>query len=113
MVDGKLLLDELAGVYRGWAVLPRFGPVASALFTVHTYAYHLREVTAYLGIESPVKRCGKSTLLSVLSAHYSVHGTLPRIRSSCWAWTSSVPSFQITKSALAIFCSIGHCALIR
>ena len=66
-VDGKLLLDEIAGVYRGWAVLPRFAPVASTLFTVHTYAYHLREVTAYLGIESPVKRCGKSTLLSVLS----------------------------------------------
>jgi hypothetical protein len=66
-VDGKLLLDELTRVYQGWAVLPRFGPVASALFTVHTYAYHLREVTAYLGIESPVKRCGKTTLLSVLS----------------------------------------------
>jgi hypothetical protein len=27
----------------------------------------LREVTAYLGIESPVKRCGKSTLLAALS----------------------------------------------
>jgi len=31
------------------------------------YAFELRDVTAYLGIESPEKRCGKTTLLAVLS----------------------------------------------
>ena len=67
-IDGKRLLDELAGVFKSWVVMPKFTPEACALFTVHTYAYHLREVTAYLGIESPLKRCGKSTLLAVLSA---------------------------------------------
>jgi hypothetical protein len=67
-VDGRLLLEGLARAYRTTVVLPKFGPETSALFTVHTYAYHLREVTTYLGIESPVKRCGKSTLLAVLSA---------------------------------------------
>ena len=29
--------------------------------------YELREVAAYIGIESPEKRCGKTTLLTVLS----------------------------------------------
>src|ERR1041384_6040744 len=55
-VDGRLLLDGLATVCRAHVVMPKLTPEASALFTVHTYAYHLRDVTAYLGIESPLKR---------------------------------------------------------
>jgi hypothetical protein len=35
---------------------------------VHTYAFQLRDVCAYIGVESPEKRCGKTTLLSILSA---------------------------------------------
>jgi hypothetical protein len=38
-----------------------------ALWTVHTYAWQLREVTTYVGVSSPEKRCGKTTLLGVLS----------------------------------------------
>jgi hypothetical protein len=67
-VDGRMLLDGLSSVCRAHVVMPKFTPETCALFTVHTYAYHLRDVTAYLGIESPLKRCGKSTLLAVLSA---------------------------------------------
>ena len=33
----------------------------------HTYAFELRDVTTYIGIESPEKRCGKTTLLAVLN----------------------------------------------
>src|SRR5207253_1094825 len=33
----------------------------------HTYVFQFRDVTTYIGIESPEKRCGKTTLLSVLS----------------------------------------------
>ncbi len=47
--------------------MPRWGEETLALWTLHTYAYALRDVTTYLGIESPEKRCGKTTLLSVLS----------------------------------------------
>ena len=36
------------------------------MFTPHTYAFRLRDVSTYVGVESPEKRCGKTTLLGVL-----------------------------------------------
>ena len=66
-VDGRVLLDGLRGLLRRLLVLPKWGAEGLALWILHTYAFELREVTAYLGIESPVKRCGKSTLLTALS----------------------------------------------
>jgi hypothetical protein len=65
-LDGAALLDELAAVMRRFAVLPIWGPETLALWTLHTYAYELRDVTAYLGLESPEKRCGKTTVLGIL-----------------------------------------------
>src|SRR5712672_862118 len=65
-VDGKLLLDEIERVLKGHVVLPRWGAETLALWCVHTYAFELRDVGTYIGIESPEKRCGKSTLLGVL-----------------------------------------------
>src|SRR5437867_13392297 len=38
-----------------------------ALWILHTYAFLLRNVSTYIGIESPQKQCGKTTLLTVLS----------------------------------------------
>jgi hypothetical protein len=66
-VDGAALLDELATVVRRFVILPKNAPEALALWCVHTYAFRLRDVSTYLGIESPEKRCGKTTLLTVLS----------------------------------------------
>jgi len=66
-VDGQLLLDELEEVLRRFVVLPESAAETLALWVVHTYAFELREVSTYLGIESPEKRCGKTTLLGVLS----------------------------------------------
>jgi putative DNA primase/helicase len=65
-VEGKALLDELARTVERFVVLPRWAAEAVALWVVHTYAFDLRDVTTYLGIESPQHRCGKSTLLDVL-----------------------------------------------
>jgi hypothetical protein len=65
-VNGKELLDELEGLYKRFTVLPMWSAEALALWTPHTYAYHLRDVTTYIGIESPEKRCGKTTLLTVI-----------------------------------------------
>jgi hypothetical protein len=61
------LLDELASLLAKFVILPQFGADTLALWVVHTYAFHLRDVTTYLGIESPEKRCGKTTLLAILS----------------------------------------------
>src|SRR6266403_632726 len=65
-VDVQSLLCEIAELLRRFVVLPRWGAETLALWTLHTYAYQLRDVTTYIGLESPEKRCGKTTLLSVL-----------------------------------------------
>jgi hypothetical protein len=65
-VEGKSLLDEIERVLKGHVVLPTWGAETLALWCAHTYAFELRDVGTYIGIESPEKRCGKSTLLGVL-----------------------------------------------
>lgn len=66
-LSGQLLLDELESLLNRFVVLPERAPEALALWIVHTYAFELGDVSTYLGIESPEKRCGKTTLLGVLS----------------------------------------------
>ena len=66
-VDGAALLEELGQVLRRYVVLPAMAPETLALWIVHTYAFELRNVSTYIGLGSPQKRCGKTTLLSVLS----------------------------------------------
>src|SRR2546423_15461633 len=65
-VDGAMLLDQVSGIVRRVVVLPQWAPEALSLWTPHTYAFPLREVSTYVGVESPEKRCGKTTLLGVL-----------------------------------------------
>src|SRR4051794_17238632 len=67
LVDGNILLDEMVAVIARYVVLPRWAAETVALWVLHTYAFQLRDVSTYLGVESPEKRCGKTTLLSVLS----------------------------------------------
>ena len=65
-VDGKALVDEIAETIGRFVVLEQWAKDATALWVIHTYAFELRGVTTYLGIQSPQHRCGKSTLLDVL-----------------------------------------------
>src|SRR4051812_10504658 len=66
-IDGCRLLDDLVAVLRRFVVLPAWAAEALALWIVHTFAFHLRDLSAYIGIESPEKRCGKTTLLTLVS----------------------------------------------
>jgi len=66
-VDGKLLLAQLVRVLSLFIILPKWAAETLALWILHTYAFQLRDVTTYIGIESPEKRCGKTTLLSLLN----------------------------------------------
>ena len=66
-VNGAELLDGLVKELRRFVVFSKWVAELFALWIVHTYAFRLREVTTYIGIESPEKECGKSTLLTVLS----------------------------------------------
>jgi len=65
-VDANALLNDIVSTLNRFVVLPKWVPETIALWDLHTYAFHLRDVSVYLGIESPEHRCGKSTLLSVL-----------------------------------------------
>jgi hypothetical protein len=66
-VNGKELLDEIEGCFKRFAVLPKWGSETLSLWDLHTFAFPLRLVTTYIGLESPEKRCGKTTVLTVLS----------------------------------------------
>jgi hypothetical protein len=66
-VELAALLEELSGLVRRFVMLQPTAADMIALWIVHTYGFDLREATAYLGVESPEKRCGKSTLLTLLS----------------------------------------------
>lgn len=67
-VEGKALADGLEEVFKRHVVLPDHGAVALALWTIHTHALDVFNVSPYLGITSPEKGCGKTTLQSLLLA---------------------------------------------
>lgn len=67
-VDGDAVLTALAQVYTHYLVLPEGGSTVLALWTLHTYVFDAFDVSPYLTLTSPQKRCGKSTVLMVASA---------------------------------------------
>src|SRR5580693_2258895 len=62
------LLSEIEAVIKRHVVLNDAAATALAVWVLHTYVYESRDTVAYVAIESPEKRCGKTTLLSVLAA---------------------------------------------
>jgi hypothetical protein len=66
-VEGCTLLGELIATFTRFVALPRFGDVAAALWTVHAHALAAAAVSPLLALTSPEKRCGKTTLLSLLA----------------------------------------------
>ncbi|MGH7091421.1 MAG: DUF3631 domain-containing protein, partial [Stellaceae bacterium] len=67
-VDGAALLDTIAATIRRHVVLDPVAADAAALWTVHTHAIAAAFIAPRLAITSPEKRCGKTTLLTLLSA---------------------------------------------
>jgi Protein of unknown function (DUF3631) len=62
------LLTDIEAVIKRHVVLSPHAAAALAVWVLHTYTFELRDTVAYVAIESPEKRCGKTTLLSVLAA---------------------------------------------
>ena len=62
------LLKEIEAVISDHVVLSAEAAKALAAWVVHTYVFEVRDAVAYVAIQSPEKRCGKTTLLSVLAA---------------------------------------------
>jgi hypothetical protein len=66
-VDGAELLDEIAKAVRAHVIMADHARDACALWAVHSYVFRHFAISPKLYIHSAVKRCGKSTLLEVLS----------------------------------------------
>ncbi|MBF0310176.1 MAG: DUF3631 domain-containing protein [Magnetococcales bacterium] len=65
-VDGGQLLADLARVLTRHVCMERGCPTAIALWVLHTHAFDAAQISPRLAVVSPEKRCGKSTLLTVL-----------------------------------------------
>jgi putative DNA primase/helicase len=67
-VDGAQLLDALASFLGDHLALRPHDGHKIALWIVHTYAFEAGFISPRLAITSATKRCGKSTLVDILSA---------------------------------------------
>jgi hypothetical protein len=65
-VDGAALLDEISTAIRRHVVMPEHEQHAVTLWVTHTYLLDRMMITPRLGVRSPVKGCGKTTLLDVV-----------------------------------------------
>ena len=74
-VNGADLLDGLAKAIRAHVVMTNAARDTGALWTVHSHLTNCFLVSPRLGVCSPVKGCGKTTLLDVLGC--LVHRSLP------------------------------------
>jgi putative DNA primase/helicase len=66
-VNGAQLLDDITAAVRRYVVLEKGAAEATALWVVHTYCFDAFAISPRLAITSAVMRCGKTTLLDVLS----------------------------------------------
>jgi putative DNA primase/helicase len=67
-VDGSELLDTLAVAFARHMVLPDGAATALSLWVLHAHAHDAAHISPILAIRSPVKRCGKTTCLSIVQA---------------------------------------------
>jgi len=67
-VTGSELLDDIEATFNRFIVTPPHAPEAAALWVLNTYVHDASYHSPMLLITSPEKRCGKSTMLSMLFA---------------------------------------------
>ncbi len=61
------LLGQIRETIQNHIVIQPEAATALAVWVVHTYVFKARDAVAYVAIDSPEKRCGKTTLVSVLA----------------------------------------------
>jgi hypothetical protein len=67
VVDGDALLFGISALLTRYVVMSRAAADATALWIVHTYLIDVADATPRLAVKSPEKRCGKTTLLTIIS----------------------------------------------
>jgi putative DNA primase/helicase len=65
-IDLKEVLNELVTEINRYAVLSKHADTAIVLWIAHTYVYDAGDISPFLFLTSPEKRCGKSTVLIFL-----------------------------------------------
>ena len=66
-VDGALLLQRILDILSKYLVLPAHAALAITLWTMRAHCDEAFDISPRLAILSPVKRCGKTTLLEILA----------------------------------------------
>ena len=66
-VDGNALLSEISALLTHYVVMSRAAADATSLWVLHTHLIEAADITPRLAIKSPEKRCGKTTLLMIIS----------------------------------------------
>jgi hypothetical protein len=66
-VNGAELLEDISAAIRRYVVLAEHAARAAALWVLHTYLLDCFLITPRLAVRSPMPRCGKTTLLDVVS----------------------------------------------
>jgi putative DNA primase/helicase len=65
-VGGDVLLDSIRRVFRRYIVLPKDVDIALSLWVLHAWTMDAGEVSPFLLVVSPTKRCGKTSVLIIL-----------------------------------------------
>jgi Protein of unknown function (DUF3631) len=65
-VDGAGLLDDINGVFCRYIMLPKGAADAITLWTLHAWTFDAGDISPFLVLTSPTKRCGKTSVLILL-----------------------------------------------
>jgi Protein of unknown function (DUF3631) len=65
-VDGAALLNNVRQVFRRYIVLPKGADIALPLWVLHAWTFDTGEISPFIVLVSPVKRCGKTSVLILL-----------------------------------------------
>jgi hypothetical protein len=93
-VDGDHLLSKIVKLLNTHVVLPKGSDVAISLWIMLTYCYDQFRILPILGIISPQKRCGKTTLLEIIAS--LSYRALPASNISSPAVFRSIDKFRPT-----------------
>jgi len=96
-IKGDQLLSDLRKIYKQYAILPEGADIALSLWTLGTYCFDAFRIYPMIGLTSPEKRCGKSTVMSLLYAL-----TNKALLSSCISSASIYRVAELYKPTLLI-----------
>jgi Protein of unknown function (DUF3631) len=65
-VDGAVLLDDIKKIFCRYIVLPKGAGEALALWVLHAWTMDAGEISPFMVLVSPTKRCGKTNTMIVL-----------------------------------------------